>query len=60
MTEEELKLELQCYKEYINPDCDIDNMSLSELKDFYSMYVASEKYQKTLNLGDNKKALYKK
>ncbi len=43
MTEEELRLELLCYKEYINPDCDIDNMTIEEKRDFYKHYVQCEK-----------------
>lgn len=48
MTEKDLRIELECYKLYINPDCDIDNMSKDEVKDFYENYLESERYNKGL------------
>lgn len=44
MTENELKIELMCYKQYVNPDCDLEHMSKEELEEFYDLYVKSEKY----------------
>lgn len=37
MTENELKIELECYKMYINKDCDINNLSLEELAEFITL-----------------------
>lgn len=49
MTENELKIELMCYKEYVNPNCDLDNMSKEELEEFYKLYVQSETYISNVN-----------
>ncbi|QEN05107.1 hypothetical protein EW093_10420 [Thiospirochaeta perfilievii] len=49
MTENDLKIELMCYKEYVNPDCDIDNMTKDELEEFYNLYVKSESYMAEVN-----------
>lgn len=54
MTESELKIELMCYKEHINPNCDIDRMSLKEMEEFYQLYIASETYQASLKKGAHK------
>lgn len=58
MTESDLKIELMCYKEYVNPDCDLDNMTKDELEEFYRLYVNGETHYSI----DNHKrvgALYK-
>lgn len=38
MTVNDLKLELECYQLWINPECDVDNLSLEEWAEFISMY----------------------
>lgn len=48
MTEKELKVELMCYKEFIDPNCDIDNMTKEEMDNFYKLYIKSEDYFKSL------------
>lgn len=52
MTEDELRVELECYKAYVKPECDIDNMSKEEMKDFYDNYKERELYIN--NLDDSK------
>ncbi len=42
MTEKELELELKCYKEHINPDCDIDNMTAIDIEEFYTSYIENK------------------
>lgn len=37
MIENELKIDLQCYKLTFNPKCDLDNLSLEELAEFITM-----------------------
>lgn len=49
MTENELKIELMCYKQYVNPDCDLDNMSKDDLEEFYDLYAKSETYVSELS-----------
>lgn len=49
MTQRELEIELLCYKEYVNPDCDFDNMSKDELEEFYHLYIESENYYSNLD-----------
>lgn len=44
MTENELKLELLCYKQYVNPECDLENMTKDDLEEFYNLYAKSETY----------------
>ena len=44
MTENDLKIELLCYKQYVNPKCDLDNMSKDDLEEFYELYAKSEIY----------------
>ncbi len=39
MTEKELELELKCYKEHINPGCDIDHMTAKDIKEFHTFYL---------------------
>ncbi|MGL1890803.1 MAG: hypothetical protein OCD02_04215 [Spirochaetaceae bacterium] len=48
MTEAQLKIELMCYKEHVDPSCDIDNMTMAQMDEFFEMYVATEKYAKKL------------
>lgn len=43
MTEEELKLELQCYKTAFNKECDIENLKLSEIAEFITLYLEVNK-----------------
>ena len=59
MTENELKVELLCYKEYVNPECDIDHMTKDELEEFYDLYVKSESYIKSLNINSAAKGCSK-
>lgn len=49
MTESELKIELMCYKEYVNPECDLDNMTKDDLEEFYDLYAKSEVYASELS-----------
>ncbi len=51
MTENELKIELMCYKQYVNPDCDLNNMSKDDLEEFYDLYAKSETYVSKLSTG---------
>lgn len=37
MTENDLRLELQCYQMTFNPECDTDNLSISEWAEFITM-----------------------
>lgn len=55
MTEDELKLELECYQMYINPGCDINNLTEGEIEDFFNYYKKSECYLK--GLSDNMQEL---
>lgn len=48
MTEEEITLELNCYKSYINPDCDLDNMTEKDVRDFFKYYKKTENYINSL------------
>lgn len=44
MTENDLKIELECYRLYINPDCDTDNLTEKDTDEFYNYYLESEEY----------------
>ena len=57
MTENDLRVELLCYREYVNPDCDINNMTKDELEEFYELYVKSETYFKSIHISSAAKVM---
>lgn len=48
MTVEELKIELDCYKLYFNPDCDVENLSLEEWAEFLTVLAECNKLFDTI------------